>query len=153
MTKHLIGMSIQTIGQLANFPVHLLKKRWGINGILLWQLANGIDESPVTPKTHETQKGIGHHMTLPYDYEKEADIRAVLLELCHEVGRRVRKQHYIGQTVHLSMCCGDYNRSTGFSRQIKMLNTTDDGNEIYHAALQLFDMYWDYAPVRSIGVS
>src|SRR5699024_3575377 len=57
LTKHLIGVGTQTIGQLANFPVHLLKKRWGINGILLWQLANGIDESPVTPGTHETQKG------------------------------------------------------------------------------------------------
>jgi len=153
MKKHLEAMGIQTIGQLANFPLQRLKKRWGINGIVLWQLANGIDESLVKPETHEYQKAIGHHMTLPYDYAKQEDIRVVLLELCEKVGRRIRTQRYIGQTVSLNMRYGDFNLAAGFNRQITLLNATDDGQEIYEAVLYLFNLYWDFMPIRSIGIS
>lgn len=153
MKKHLEAMGIQTIGQLANFPLYRLKKRWGINGIVLWQLANGIDESPVAPETHENQKAIGHNMTLPYDYAKQEEIRIVLLELCEEVGRRIRKHHYMGQTISLSMRCGDFKHATGINRQISLFNATDDGQEIYEAALYLFNLHWDFMPVRRIGVS
>ncbi len=79
MKRHLNGMGITTIGGLANFPVKLLRKRWGINGEVLWRSANGIDYSPVTVKTHDQQKAVGHHMTLPRDYNDLDEIKVVLL--------------------------------------------------------------------------
>ncbi len=47
--KHLRYFNVHTIGDLANFPIEILKRRWGINGEQTWYCANGIDNSPVTP--------------------------------------------------------------------------------------------------------
>lgn len=81
MKHHLNRMGISTIGGLAAFPLDLLKKKWGINGHVLWMTANGIDYSPVSTSSLDGQKAIGHGMTLPRDYEHfDKEIKVVLLE-------------------------------------------------------------------------
>ena len=80
MTAHLNRMGIETIGDLARAPLTRLRERWGINGEVIWRIANGIDDSPVTPDTHGVgQKGIGHQMTLPRDYGTREELRVILL--------------------------------------------------------------------------
>jgi DNA polymerase-4 len=79
MMRHLIRMGIHTIGDLARTPLSRLKARWGINGEVLWRIANGMDDSPVDPGTHRGQRAIGHQMTLPRDYHTLDDILVVLL--------------------------------------------------------------------------
>lgn len=153
MNRHLQGMGIFTIGQLAKFPVDLLKKRWGINGQLLWQIANGIDHSPVTVNTHDQQKAIGHHMTLPRDYEDPQEIKVVLLELSEEVARRSRFKEYIGSTVSVTIRGASFDFPTGFHRQVKLFSPTNFGMDIFHSAFQLFEKHWDGSPIRSVGVT
>ncbi|MFE8695559.1 DNA polymerase IV [Cytobacillus sp. FJAT-53684] len=153
MNRHLQGMGIFTIGQLANFPLELLKKRWGINGQVLWQIANGIDYSPVTVNTHDRQKAIGHHMTLPRDYEDPQEIKVVLLELSEEVARRSRMKQYMGSTVSVSIRGANFDFPTGFHRQVKLFSPTNFGMDIFHAAFQLFEKHWDGSPIRSVGVN
>ncbi|MGG0716603.1 DNA polymerase IV [Robertmurraya massiliosenegalensis] len=153
MEINLQGMGIFTIGQLATFPVDILKKRWGINGEVLWQTANGIDESPVSVKTHDQQKAIGHHMTLPRDYTKLEEIKIVLLELCTEVARRCRNKGYMGVTVACGVRGADFDAPTGFHRQITLPVPTNFDMDIFNAAYELFLRYWDRQPVRSLGVS
>jgi len=153
MKRNLNGMGIFTIGGLAKFPVELLKKRWGINGEVLWQTANGIDYSPVTVKTHNQQKAIGHHMTLPRDYTKIVDIKIVLLELCTEVARRCRKKGYMGVTVSCGVRGADFDHPTGFNRQVTLSVPTNYDLDIFNAAYQLLLEFWDRQPIRSLGVS
>lgn len=153
MNKHLQGMGIFTIGQLANSPEERLKKRWGINGQLLWQIANGIDFSPVSPNTHNEQKAIGHHMTLPRDYENLQEIKVVLLELSEEVARRARFKQYIGNTVSVGVRGASFDVPTGFHRQVKLFSPTNFGMDIFHTAFQLFEKHWDGSPIRSVGVA
>ncbi|MGM8214041.1 DNA polymerase IV [Bacillaceae bacterium W0354] len=153
MRRHLERMGIQTIGDLANYPVHYLKKRWGINGEVLWQIANGIDYSPVTTKTHDKQKAIGHHMTLPRDYETLEDIKVVLLELSEEVAKRARAQNYRGHTVSIGVRGANFDMPTGFHRQIKLTSPTNFGMDIFHAIFKLFCKFWDGLPIRSVGVA
>lgn len=153
MERHLKWMGIQKIGHLANFPIHLLKKRWGINGEVLWRTANGIDCSPVTPNTHSEQKAIGHQTTLPRDYETLEEIKVALLELCEEVALRARAHSYQGSTVAVGVRGADFERPTGFYRQITLPSPTNFGMDIFHAALRLFTTYWDQHPVRSVAVA
>lgn len=153
MEKHLLKMGIRQIGHLATFPLNKLKKRWGINGHLLWLTANGIDHSPVTPHTHERQKAIGHHMTLPRDYEQFDEIKVILLELSEEVARRARTKHYRGSTVSVGVRGASFEYPTGFHRQMKLIAPTNDGFTIFKTAYKLFDTYWDRLPVRSVGVT
>jgi DNA polymerase-4 len=108
MGRHLRKMGIRTIGELAQFPLDRLKKRWGVNGHVLWMTANGLDLSPVTPHTFHSQKAIGHHMTLPRDYRTAEEIRVVLLELCEEVCRRTRRHRLLGQTVSVGCRGADF---------------------------------------------
>ncbi|WP_445487413.1 DNA polymerase IV [Niallia sp. 03133] len=153
MKDHLHGMGIFTIGQLAKFPLELLKKRWGINGQVLWQTANGIDYSPVTVKTHDQQKAIGHHMTLPRDYGDLQEIKVVLLELSEEVARRSRLKQYMGNTVSIGVRGASFDFPTGFHRQSKLFAPTNFGMDIFQSAFHLLEKHWDGSPIRSIGVA
>ncbi|MDC3414476.1 DNA polymerase IV [Aquibacillus sp. 3ASR75-11] len=153
MERHLERMGIQNIGHLAQFPVHLLKKRWGINGEVLWQTANGIDYSPVTTNTHNHQKAIGHQTTLPRDYETLEEVRVILLELSEEVAQRVRLQNYRGNTVTVGARGASFEYPTGFHRQVKLASPTNFGMDIFQAAFKLFCAHWDGLPIRSVGIT
>ncbi|GAA5417729.1 DNA polymerase IV [Paraliobacillus ryukyuensis] len=153
MEKHLIHMGLHTIGNVANYPLRLLKKRWGINGEVLWRTANGIDYSPVTINTHQEQKAIGHHMTLPQDYYSWEDIKVVLLELSEEVARRARRQQYCGKRISIATKGVDFDLPTGFHRQQKIATATHFGMDIYRVAALLFQKFWDGSPVRGVGIT
>jgi DNA polymerase-4 len=153
MGHHLRAMGIRTIGELAQFPLERLKRKWGINGHVLWMTANGFDPSPVTPQTFLSQKAIGHHMTLPRDYRTAEEIRVVLLELCEEVCRRTRHHHLLGQTVSVGCRGADFDFPTGFYRQMKMPEATNQTMDLFAHAWNLFCRFWDGKPIRSVGVS
>ncbi|MEK3886883.1 DNA polymerase IV [Bacillus sp. FSL K6-3431] len=153
MERHLQGMGIYSIGGLAKFPLDRLKKKWGINGEVLWQTANGIDYSPVTVKSHNQQKAIEHHMTLPRDYTDLKDIKIVLLELCTEVARRCRTKGYMGATVSCGVRGADFDYPTGFHRQVTLPIPTNYDMDIFNAAIKLFKEFWDGEPIRSLGVT
>lgn len=153
MGRHLRSIGIRTIGELARFPLERLKRKWGVNGHVLWMTANGFDLSPVTPQTFHSQKAIGHHMTLPRDYRTAEEIQVVLLELCEEVCRRARRHHLLGQTVSVGCRGADFDFPTGFYRQMKMPEATNQTMDLFHHAWNLFIRFWDGQPIRSIGVS
>ncbi|MBA4492773.1 DNA polymerase IV [Paenactinomyces guangxiensis] len=153
MSRHLQRMGIRTIGELACFPLERLKKRWGVNGHILWLTANGIDTSPVTRESFSQQKAIGHHMTLPRDYRTPEEIRVILLELCEEVCRRTRSHHLMGQTVTVGCRGASFEFPSGFHRQMKMPDPTNQTMEVFQHAWKLFDKFWDEQPIRSLGVS
>ena len=152
MKRHLQLMGIYRIGQLAELSPAVLARRWGVNGEVLWRTAHGLDESPVSPKTHDLQKGIGHHMTLPRDYHTAREIKVVLLELCEEVCRRARSKQLMGAVVSVGCRGADLDAHSGFWRQMKLDDSTNDVMTLYKAACRLFDHHWQHTPVRSVGV-
>lgn len=153
MRRHLHNMGIRTIGQLANTPLDRLKKRWGINGQVLWLSANGIDYSPVRPNSLDSPKGVGHSITLPRDYRERRDIEIVLLELTEEVCRRVRRIKKRGRTISVGVRGANLNMPTGFHRSYSLPEATNVTMVAYDAVVRLFRSYWDEQPVRSVGMS
>ncbi|GAA4716131.1 DNA polymerase IV [Brevibacillus fulvus] len=153
MKRHFHRIGVYQIGQLAALSPALLKRRWGVNGEVLWSTAHGLDDSPVSPRTHDQQKGIGHHMTLPRDYHTEAEIKVVLLELCEEVCRRARSKQLMGDVVSVGCRGADMTAATGFWRQVTLPDPTNDAMTLYQAVCRLFDTYWQHTPVRSVGVN
>jgi DNA polymerase-4 len=108
--EHLRRLGIRTIGDLAGYPVQILRARFGAYGELLWLCANGVDESPVDPRSLDRCKSVGHQITLPRDYRRFGEIKVVLLELADQVAARVRAGGYAGRTVVLSL------KDAGFRR-------------------------------------
>jgi DNA polymerase-4 len=153
MKRHFHRMGIYCIRQLADMSPGVLARRWGINGEVLWRTAHGIDGSPVSPKAHDLQKGIGHHMTLPRDYHTADEIKVVLLELCEEVCRRSRSKGLMGSVVSVGCRGADFEASNGFYRQMKLAEPTHDAGALYEAVCRLFERYWQHHPVRSVGVN
>lgn len=153
MEKHLNRMGITTIGELAKSPLPRLRKKWGVNGEVIWRVANGLDDSQVTVNTHNHQKEIGNGMTLPRDYTQAWEIEAVLLDLCTEVSRRARQKGLIGSVVSVGISGADFEVRTGFHRQRKLPDPTNLTQEVYDAAKTLFYENWDGLPVRRVGVS
>ena len=120
----------------------------------MWRIARGIDDSPVKPGTYaHQQQGIGHQMTLPRDYDSWEDIKVVLLELAELVSRRSRDKSLMGDVVSVGCRGQDYDRPTGFSRQMKVNEPTNITDEVYDAAAALFLRHWDGLPIRRISVS
>lgn len=149
--KHLRNFNIFTIGDLARFPVEILKKRWGKNGELLWYCAQGIDHSPVTPGTLDTNKSIGQQRTLPMDLLGFKNIQVIILELSEMVARRARQGGYVGRTVFLTLRDAqlDY-----LSRSMSMPEHTDLPDDIYQTACRLLNKHWEPSwPVRLVGVT
>ncbi|WP_312890841.1 DNA polymerase IV [Paenibacillus endophyticus] len=162
MTRHFQFMGLETIGKLAETPLEKLKlmlrrklgKNADISAELYWNIANGIDNSPVAPGTHEiAPKAVGHMMTLPRDYGTLDEIKVVLLELTELVCQRCRGKGYMGHVVSVGLMGADYDQPTGFSRQMKMDDPTNMTNQVYRAAIQLVLRHWDGHPVRKVGVS
>ena len=148
--QHLHRMGIWTIGGLAKCPVETLRKKFGVVGEVLWQCANGIDNSPVDPGALEEYKSIGHQLTLPRDYEGE-EVKVVLLELAEVVARRVRAKGYKGRTVTLIL----RNPELAWLSRMKTLpGPTDLTLDIYQGARELLQRHWspDW-PVRLVGLA
>ena len=149
--RHLRYMNIFTIGELANFPVEILQKRWGKNGVLLWYCAQGIDNSPVTPCSLDISKSIGQQRTLPRDLWGFNNIQVVIMELCEMVTRRARQGQYVGRTVSLTLRDAQF----GFlSRSMSMPEYTNLPDDIYRTACRLLHKHWQQSlPVRLVGLT
>jgi DNA polymerase-4 len=94
-----------------------------------WRIANGIDDSPVRLSVHDTQKSIGHQMTLPRDYKTLEEILVVILELAelvcqHRRAKRFMKR-YMGWVVNVGLMGADYELKSGFFRQMRMPDPTN----------------------------
>ena len=162
MTRHFTTMGLPTIGHVAQTPLGKLKqmmrrmfgKNSDINAEMYWRIANGIDDSPVRPGTHQVApKSVGHMMTLPRDYGTIEEIKVVLLELTELVCQRCRALGFAGHVVSVGCMGADFDRPTGFSRQMKMEDPSNITMQVYRWACKLLEEHWDGMPIRRVGIS
>ncbi|PZE20949.1 DNA polymerase IV [Paenibacillus xerothermodurans] len=143
-------LHIHTLGQLAAADDKLLADRFGVLGPALKQAANGEDHSPVQPE-REQSKSIGHTTTLPINFTELPAIRRVFLNLADQVGRRLRKQQLLAQTVQITIRDPDMRTIT---RAAKLQSPTESREDIYRMACQLFDEHRPGGkPVRLLGIT
>ncbi len=149
--KHLRHFNIQTIGELANFPVEILKQRWGKNGELMWLYAQGLDSSPVAPSSLKSAKSIGKQKTMPRDLLGFEKIKLVINELSQIVCRRARQQGYVGKVVFLTL---RDSQLSFFGRSTSLASYSDLPDEVSQAACTLLEISWQESrPVRLVGLA
>lgn len=142
LKRHLNRMGIITLGQLAQYNLKSLKKRFGVMGEQLYWHAWGIDLSPVFGNfIRAEQKGFGHGISLLRDYSAEETLTCIL-ELCEEVCRRARTANRAGRTIHLGI---GYSQETGggFHRSKSLYFPTNITMDVYHVCRQLFQTFYD----------
>lgn len=152
-------MGIRTLEQLGGYPVAELQKQFGpVMGRHISNMGKGIDTEQV-PYIDEFDptKSMGHRYTLSMDTLDRDYIYAVLMRLSEKVGRRLRRDHYMGRRiwVHIRWSV-DYDRPFwGFSGKydgITLNHFIDDSHTIYTLAKKMMNKWYFYRPVRLIGV-
>ena len=145
----LYNMRIKTIGQLAKTDKQIIIKKFGKHGLMMWEYANGIDNSEVQYK-YEKPKGIGNSTTLPVDVNDISKLEEVLLTLTEQVTYRLRKYNLLAKVVNVQLRTKDFEDK---SHQRKLLRATSSTKEIYEEAKKLlYEMYIKGTLIRLIGM-
>lgn len=145
----LCKMGIKTIGDLAKTDRNLIIKKFGKHGNMIWEYANGIDNSEVNYK-YEKPKGVGNSATLPMDICNLQKLEEVLLELTEQVTYRLRKYNLVANTVNVQLRTKDF---IDTSHQGKLDTATSSTKQIYKKAkLLLKEMYKEGTFIRLVGV-
>jgi DNA polymerase-4 len=132
-SKVLSKFGIRTLGDLASYPVQVLRNEFGKVGEHLHLIANGIDHSPVLTRP-PLEKSLGHEHTLPKDTNDPDEISSVLLSLSSMVARRLRQKRFQGRTVTLKLRYSDF---VTLTRSETIPKPTDSEHKIYQVAKNL----------------
>ena len=147
--QKLYNLGIRTIGDLAHSDKAIICSHLGKHGAMVYNYANGIDESPVAAQAPDS-KGYGNSTTISHDVTDSHEAKDVLRRLCDSVGKRLQKDHVRARVVAVSIKNSDFMR---YSHQCTLATATDSPAELYQQACRLFDECWDGSPVRLLGVS
>lgn len=146
--EELRKLEILTIGDLACADPDIISLHLKNHGKLLWEYANGIDESKVEPIRPDA-KGIGNSTTLAKDADNLTTIHEVFLSLSDSVASRMRKTSTMAYMISVEV---KYNTFVKNSHQTTLSTPTNTSNTIYQTACRLFDELWDGTPVRLLGI-
>ena len=147
--KKLKEIGINTIGELANQDIDFLIKKFKSHGKLMWEYANGIDESLVEYEVRDA-KSISNSTVLPHDYNNREESIRILKELTITVGKRLRQTGYYAKNINIWIKYNDFKK---VSKQMNIENSINTDEEIWHYAIILFDKLWDKStPIRGLCV-
>ena len=157
------NMGIFNFKTLRQVPLRLLIASFKSYGQTLYNMARGIDDTPLVPFYEKAEvKSIGHRHTIDHDTDNPAEIKQILLKLTELVARRLRAKKLVGKTIHC------WYRLSLNSRHVYVSHTghgfegdgmqitipyTNDGLEIFKAAWKFFNQIWDGSKIRMIGAS
>ena len=141
-------LEINTIGDLAKADPEIIKSHLKSHGYLLWQYANGIDNSTVEP-IQAAAKSVGNSHTLSKDATTKEEAFKVLLSLADSVATRLRKSGVYASMVSVEIKYSDFRQ---VSHQCILTTPANTGSAIYKTSCELFDELWDQTPIRLLGV-
>ena len=145
----LYNMKIKTIGDLARQDKNEMVKRFGKHGLIMWEYANGIDNSPVNYLA-EKPKGTGNSVTLPMDICDKEKLEEILLTLTEQVTYRLRKYNMYANVVNVQLRTKDFK---DFSHQKRIGKSTSNTKEIYNVAKDLLnEMHKKGTFIRLVGL-
>lgn len=144
----LYNMNIKTIEDLAKTDKNLLIKKFGKFGKVMWEYANGIDDSEVN-YLKQKPKGVGNSTTVSQDITNIEKIEEVLLALTEHTTYRLRKHNMLGNVVSVQLRTSDFKN---YSHQRKLNFSTNSTKEIFKTAKELVRQLYNNEPIRLIGI-
>ncbi len=139
---------ITTVSELRAWPAEWLTERFGKWGALIYDLARGIDNDPVT--TDEECKSYGSESTFDSDVHDAETLSKCLAHHSRRVGERLRAGGKLARTVTLKVKFSDFEQVT---RGRSLSQPFDDDDTIYATSCELLRELDMPTAVRLIGVS
>ncbi len=141
-------LEIKTIGDLAQADPELIALHLKSHGRMLWEFANGRDQSPVQAEQVEA-KGVGNSTTLSEDAEMLEEVYPVLAHLAKSVSNRLQKAGQKANMVSVEIKYFDFKK---ISHQKQLGKPTNEKDVLYRTACELFEEIWTREPVRLLGI-
>jgi DNA polymerase-4 len=144
----LTDMGIATVGDLHQFDQPQLIARFGKWGSRLWELARGIDESPVEPS--RKRKSWSSENTFSNDITRE-EAATWIREQAQKIWESLEQRSMRGRTVTVKLRTPDFKTQTRQQSAPEMLTSADEVARIGADLLERFDFPKD-ARFRLVGV-
>ncbi len=145
--KVMASLHIDTLGDLRHFNRPLLDRKFGKMGARLYQLARGIDDTPI--ETGSIRKSISSESTLSKDIGNPDEVRKILLAHAQRVGRDLRQKDWVCRHVSIKIKFSDF---TQITRGKKTQSWISSSNAIFDEAVSLFEKVILKKKIRLIGV-
>lgn len=149
--RKLNGIGIYTLGELAKSDVKTVKGILGINGLYLWQYANGFDDRPVKDYSYrEVIKTIGNSSTLVEDLYTNEEVYNIFQILSLNVSKRLREANL--SSIGIKIFIRD-NNLLSYKFQSPISNPTQSSIILAEKAIDLFKKKykWNF-PIRVLGL-
>lgn len=151
--KKLYKEGVRTIGDLAAQPQFIVHTWLGKQGDMLWNYANGIDDSPVRLYGDLPEiKSISRGRTFKRDLISVSEVKTGIAVLVDEVARNLRRHELKGEVVFVQIRRPDM---TDISRQKTLEHYTFLQHEIQETAFALVQENWlisEHNPIRALTV-
>ncbi|HMR39129.1 MAG TPA: DNA polymerase IV [Ignavibacteria bacterium] len=130
---HTLG--IKTIGELAVANERMLKKEFGINGVIFRKLARGEDTSEIIRK-EKKEKSLNHYHTMAKPIYKTEEVRKEIRRIGEYICRKLRSKELTAGCMHLSI---RFENLTYTSHLVKLPEFTNDDREMFNAAAEIYN--------------
>lgn len=128
-------LNILTVGDLAEANEGMLKKEFGVNGIVFRRLARGEDTSGIFKK-EKPEKCLNHHHTLTNNVCKPFEVRNEIRRVAEYLCRKMRAKKLVAGHLYFVIRYGNLRYA---SDDLRLRSYTNDDREIFDAAMKIFE--------------
>ncbi len=154
MLQRLHELRIHSVGELAARDVATMRTEFGLAGMCLRELANGIDPRPVIADWQ--RKSYGEENTFDRDLDLHGlELRRALIAHGDAIGRRLRADAVRARTITLKLKLArplGHGRFPIVTRSSSLEHPTDDSAEISKRAIELTAKVKEKDRIRLAGV-
>lgn len=144
----LYNLGIKHVRTIQEMPVEMMAKVLGKNGIVLWNRANGIDETPIIP-FHE-RKSISNERTFGKDTGDVNRMREMIRAMAENLAYQLRNGEKLTSCISVKIRYSDFNT---FSKQLKIPYTSADHLLIPQVEKLFEQLHNRRMMVRLVGVT
>jgi DNA polymerase-4 len=113
-SQTLYNMGVKKVLTLQQMPAELLQATFGKNGTMIWEKANGIDTSPVTP--YSEAKSISTENTFEQDTIDVRMLEATLVAMTEQLTGKLRQNGQLSACVSVKIRYSDFDTHTSQQR-------------------------------------
>lgn len=144
----LYNLGIKHVRTIQEMPVEMMSKVLGKNGVVLWNRANGRDDTPIIP-FHE-RKSISNERTFGKDTGDTTRMREMIRAMAENLAYQLRNGEKLTSCISVKIRYADFNT---FSKQLKIPYTSADHLLIPQVEKLFEQLYNRRMLVRLVGVT
>jgi DNA polymerase-4 len=145
--EHLNSIGIINVKTLSEMPVEVLQKFYGKSGIVLWERANALDDTPVVP--YDERKSISNETTFEADTIDAKRIRNTIIKMVEGLAFNLRQEEWLTGCVTVKIKYSNFDTHT---KQVTIPYTSMD-EILIKTATDLFEKNYERRMlIRLIGV-